>query len=151
LYRKITENGLNNYKKSRFALLLQLTIYRLLIYIVHMSKRVTGLLPQVTFSILFALSLKPRHGYELMQQIEQDSAGRVKLGPGALYGSIKQLVEDNFIEEMPFSGDTRRRYYRLTKKGWDQLSSELKYFENTVKLAQQRKAFGQGEVSIWAS
>ena len=99
----------------------------------------TGLLPQVTFSIMFALSLKPRHGYELMQQIEHDSNGRIKLGPGALYGTIKQLREDNLIEEMPFEGDERRRYYRLTRKGWDQLGAELKYFENTVRIARERR------------
>ena len=107
-----------------------------------MSKKVSGLLPQVTFSILFALSLKPRHGYEIMQQVEHDSVGKVKLGPGALYGTIKQLREDNLIEEMPFEGNERRRYYRLTKKGWDTLNAELTYFQNTVELAQQRKLLG---------
>ena len=42
-------------------------------------------LPQVAFSILLALSLKPRHGYEIMKQVEEDSNGKIKLGPGALY------------------------------------------------------------------
>ncbi len=107
-----------------------------------MSKPTSNLLPQVTFSILFALSLKPRHGYELMQQIEHDSQGKVVLGPGALYGSIKQLREQSIIEEMPFEGSERRRYYRLTKKGWDRLSAEIDYFENTVKLAKKRRVFG---------
>jgi DNA-binding PadR family transcriptional regulator len=97
-------------------------------------------LPQVAFSILFALSLKPRHGYELAQQIEQDSKGRVKLGPGALYGSIRQLRDANLIEELPFEDETeRRRYYRLTKRGWDQLSLELQYLENIVHLSHERK------------
>ncbi|HET8709194.1 MAG TPA: helix-turn-helix transcriptional regulator, partial [Candidatus Saccharimonadales bacterium] len=61
------------------------------------------------------------------------------LGPGALYGAIKTLREDNLIEEMPFEGKERRRYYRLTKKGWDRLESEIAYFENTVRLARERK------------
>jgi DNA-binding PadR family transcriptional regulator len=105
-----------------------------------MSKRTSTLLPQVAFSILFALSLKPRHGYELAQQIEQDSKGRVKLGPGALYGSIRQLRDANLIEELPFEDETeRRRYYRLTKRGWDQLSLELQYLENIVHLSHERK------------
>lgn len=107
-----------------------------------MSKRTSGLLPQVAFSILFALSLKPRHGYQLMQQIEHDSAGRVKLGPGALYGSIKNLREEGLIEEMPFEDETeRRRYYRLTRKGWESLNSELEYYENITRVAQERKLF----------
>lgn len=117
-----------------------------------MNNKPTDLLSQTAFSILFALSLKPRHGYELMQQIEHDSNGRVHLGPGALYGAIKQLHEDNFIEEMPFEGNERRRYYRLTKKGWDRLSAELNYFENTVRLAQKRKILGTSSGAMsWAN
>ena len=98
-----------------------------------------NLLTRAAFGILLALSLKPRHGYELMQQIEHDTDGRLKLGPGALYGTIKQLCGDNLIEEMPFENDDRRRYYRLTKKGWDRLSAEMQYYEASVKLAQERR------------
>src|SRR5215469_12228601 len=98
---------------------------------------------QAAFSILFALSLKPRHGYELMQQIEHDSAGRIKLGPGALYGTVKQLRDESLIEEMPYEDNDRRRYYRLTKKGWDRLGSEIRYYEQIVSLAQERRVFGQ--------
>lgn len=97
------------------------------------------LLPQVSFSILIALSLKPRHGYEIMQQVADDSLGKIKLGPGSLYSAIKQLTEDGLIEEMPDSG--RRRYYRLTKKGHDKLNTELEYFDNTLKLAKQRRVY----------
>lgn len=101
------------------------------------------LLSQIAFSILFALSLKPRHGYELMQQIEHDSAGRLKLGPGSLYGTIKNLSEDNLIEEVPFAGKERRRYYRLTKKGWDRLGNEISYYETIAQLARQRHLLSQ--------
>lgn len=99
-----------------------------------------NLLPQISFSILMALSLKPRHGYEIMQQVEDDSLGKIKLGPGSLYTAIKQLVEEGLIEEIP-DEDVRRRYYRLTKKGWNRLNAELEYFNKTIKIAKQRKAF----------
>jgi DNA-binding PadR family transcriptional regulator len=56
------------------------------------------LMPQISFGIMMALSLKPRHGYEIMQQVTEDSAGRIKLGPGSLYSSIKQLIEAGLIE-----------------------------------------------------
>jgi DNA-binding PadR family transcriptional regulator len=78
-----------------------------------------------------------------MQQIEQDSKGRIKLGPGGLYGSIKWLRDANLIEELPSQDETeRRRAYRLTKKGWDHLNNELRYFENSVRLAKERKELG---------
>src|SRR5690348_12578956 len=108
-----------------------------------MSRKASNLLPQVSFSILFALSLKPRHGYELMQQVEHDSAGKVKIGPGALYGTIKQLRDESLIEEVP-SEDDRRRYYRLTSKGKQCLGAELDYFNNTVNLAKERKLIQNG-------
>lgn len=117
-----------------------------------MSRNIPNLLPQVSFSILLALSLKPRHGYEIMQQIEHDSAGKVKLGPGALYGAIKQLREDSLIEEMPFSSEERRRYYRLTKIGWDRLGADMQYYDTVVALAKQRHAHGNNLGSqLWAS
>jgi len=105
-----------------------------------MSKSISGLLPQVTFSILFALSLKPRHGYELIQQIERDSGGKIQLGAGALYGAIKRLGDNSLIEEIPFADDNdRRRCYRLTLKGWNVLEAELTYYESITQLAWQRR------------
>ncbi|MGZ6005048.1 MAG: PadR family transcriptional regulator [Candidatus Saccharimonadales bacterium] len=108
-----------------------------------MSRQPANLLPQVAFNILLALSLKPRHGYELMQQIEMDSQGLIKIGPGALYGTIKQLRQDGLIQEMTRQKADRRRYYQLTKRGLSRLGAELKYFEQTVELAQKRKLLQQ--------
>ncbi len=103
-------------------------------------KRQFNQLPQVAFSILLALSLKPRHGYEIMKQVEEDSSGKIKLGPGALYTSIKQLHEQGLIEEVANETDVRRRYYQLTGKGRASLRSELEYYEATLRLARQRQA-----------
>jgi len=97
-------------------------------------------LPQVAFSILLALSLRPRHGYEIMKQVAEDSNGKINLGPGALYTSIKQLNEQRLIEEVEEVEDVRRRYYRLTDKGRISLRAELDYYETTLALARQRHA-----------
>lgn len=102
-------------------------------------KRSMELLPQVSFSILLALSLQPRHGYEIMQQVRDDSAGKVKLGPGALYGSIKQLLSDGLVEEVQTdSPSDRRRRYKLTKIGWARLEQEVTYFRASVELSNKR-------------
>lgn len=103
-------------------------------------KRSMNLLPQLSFSILMALSLKPRHGYEIMKQVKEDSLGKINIGPGSLYTAIKQLNDEGLLEEI--SGeDARRRYYQLTKMGLKRLNAELDYFDNTVKLAKQRNVF----------
>lgn len=96
-------------------------------------------LTPISFNILLALSIKPCHGYELAKQITQDSLGRVKTGPGTLYGSIKTLESNNLIEELPNEDDSRRRYYRLTQKGWQHLSSDAAYYVNSAKLLKERR------------
>lgn len=101
-------------------------------------------LPKVAFSILLAVSLRPRHGYEIMQQVAEDSQGRIKLGPGALYTSIRQLHEQGLIDELE-ENDQRRRYYRLSEKGSRALQAELAYFEAAIKLARDRHV-GTGKV-----
>ena len=72
------------------------------------------------FQILIALADQPLHGYGIMLDIADRSDGKVKLSPGTLYGSIKQMLEEGWIEEVagrPADDDERRRYYRLTRDG----------------------------------
>lgn len=101
--------------------------------------RINNQLPQVAFSILLALSLKPRHGYEIMQQVELDSNGKINLGPGALYTSIKHLRAEDLIEEIDNTEDKKRRYYRLTNKGFRALQEETEYYATAVNLARDRQ------------
>lgn len=96
-------------------------------------------LPRVAFSVLLALSLKERHGYEIIKQVKDDSNSKINLSPGALYTSIKQLLEQGLVKEVNKSGDTRRRYYRLSDKGRTALAAELEYYRNTVNLARERQ------------
>lgn len=103
--------------------------------------RLYNQLPRVAFSILLALSLKPRHGYEIMKQVAEDSSGKIKLAPGALYTSIKLLHEQGLIKEINNELDTRRRYYELTNEGRHKLLTELEYYDKTIRLAKQRKVY----------
>src|SRR5215218_7852577 len=70
------------------------------------------------FQILIALADQPLHGYGIMLDVAERSAGRVKMSPGTLYGSIKHMLDDGLIEEtegrFTRAVDERRRYYRLT-------------------------------------
>jgi len=107
--------------------------------ILDSMKKQYNQLPQVAFSILLALSLKERHGYEIIKQVSEDSNGKINLSPGALYTSIKQLLEQKLIHEKIRDDDTRRRYYVLTDKGKSVLNAELNYYQNTIELARQRQ------------
>lgn len=96
-------------------------------------------LPQVAFSILMALSLRERHGYEIIKQVHEDSDGKINLGPGALYTSIKQLRGRGLIIEVEHKDDVRRRYYKLSTAGAQALKDQLEYYDSIVSLAQKRK------------
>src|SRR5436305_6561177 len=85
------------------------------------ASKLLPLTPAV-FHILIALADGEAHGYAIMQEVTRRSGGIVRLGPGTLYGAISRLLADGLIEEseqrpVPEMDDTRRRYYRLTKRG----------------------------------
>jgi DNA-binding PadR family transcriptional regulator len=91
-----------------------------------------------------ALADGESHGYGIMQDIEQLTAGETKLGPGTLYRSIQRILVDGLIEERSISlhdeeDDDRRRYYRLTKKGVAAAKAEAQRLQTLVELARQRK------------
>ncbi len=74
------------------------------------------------FHILLSLGEGERHGYALKREIAKRTDGKLKLGPGVLYGSIRKMLELGWIEEAderpdPHLDDERRRYYRITALG----------------------------------
>jgi DNA-binding PadR family transcriptional regulator len=97
--------------------------------------------------ILLALSTGERHGYGIMKQVETDSEGRVRMGPGTLYGSLGRMLEAGLIEESDRradgeSGEERRIYYRLTGTGRAALDAELQRYRSVVAVAEGRVAYG---------
>jgi DNA-binding PadR family transcriptional regulator len=83
-----------------------------------------------------------------MKQAEYDSGGKIEMGPGTLYGSIKRMLADGLIKESyerpdPEFDDERRKYYRLTEFGRKQLSMELKRYGNAIKLAREKNLLSE--------
>jgi DNA-binding PadR family transcriptional regulator len=109
-----------------------------------MPKRKLDPLPSAAFQILLALSIEDLHGYAIMRQVEEQTGGRVRLGPGTLYSSIQTLVEEKLIEEVALNQDTpseRRRYYRLTSAGRKVARSEADRLADMLRVARARKIF----------
>jgi len=89
-----------------------------------MSKsRVTGPLTPAVFHILLALYGEERHGYDIMQQVKEDSRGVVKMGPGTLYGSLDRMIAAGLVIKSN-TRDPRRIYYKLTALGQNTLKAE---------------------------
>ena len=102
----------------------------------------TPLTPAV-LHILLALSTEERHGYGIMKQVESESQGKVKMGPGTLYGSIGRMMEAGLIRESdkkvdPELDDERRVYYKITGLGQAALAAELERYREVVAVAKKK-------------
>lgn len=94
--------------------------------------------------ILLALSTEDRHGYGIMKQVESESQGRVKMGPGTLYGSVGRMMEAGLIRESdkkvdPRLDDERRIYYAITALGQVTLAAELERYREIVAIARRKQ------------
>jgi DNA-binding PadR family transcriptional regulator len=92
-------------------------------------------LKPVDLQLLLPLADEDRHGYALVQAIEEGTNGLVRLDPGNLYRVIKRMLASGLIAESDRRappGEERRRYYRITPLGRTVLVAELRRLESLV-------------------
>ena len=96
-------------------------------------------LPPAQFHVLVALSDGPRHGYAIMQAVEEASTGLVKMGPATVYGTLQRLTDAGLAEECAGppepDSDKRRRYYQLTGEGRAVCAAEADRLSTLVRTA----------------
>jgi DNA-binding PadR family transcriptional regulator len=100
-------------------------------------------LTPAVFQILLALSGGERHGYAIMREVEASTQGQLRIGPGTLYRSIKQMLAQGLIVETeerpdPALDDERRRYYRLTDFGQRVAAAEARRLARLVAQAREK-------------
>jgi len=100
-------------------------------------------LTPVAFEIALALADGDRHGYQIMQEVERRTDGRIALHPGTLYRALSRLLDEGLIEELderpdPRLDDERRRYYRLTALGKAVARAETDRLASQVSAARRR-------------
>lgn len=93
-----------------------------------------GALTETTFLVLLA-TYEPRHGYGIMQFIEEQTNGRVVLGAGTLYGAINTLVKKNWIAPSGNENDTKKKEYLITVVGKQIAADERNRLSEVLKLA----------------
>jgi DNA-binding PadR family transcriptional regulator len=111
-----------------------------------MPKRKLDPLPSAAFQILLSLAEGDLHGYAIMRQVEEQTGGRMRLGPGTLYSSLQAILEEGLIEEVnggsdQDAGHERRRYYRLTSSGRKVARVEAERLADLLRVARTRKIF----------
>ncbi len=95
------------------------------------------------FFILLSLAQKPLYGTAIQEDVRALSDGAVKLWPATLYGSLEELVERRWLEEVaederPEGIAGRERYYRITKFGRGALEQEIARLEGLARVARAR-------------
>lgn len=107
--------------------------------------KTTEILPgTLDMLILKAVSLKPLHGYGVLQRIRQISRDALEIPQGSLYPALYRLEHHDLITaEWGQSENNRRaKYYRLTAAGrrrlrdetdgWNRLASAIAAALNTT-------------------
>ena len=95
---------------------------------------------EVRIAILSLLAEKPRHGYELMKEMEARSAGSYRVSAGTIYPTLQQLEDEELIEATRQGG---RRVFRLTEAGRAELAKDPEGVQRIWERAQRCEDWGQ--------
>jgi DNA-binding PadR family transcriptional regulator len=86
--------------------------------------------------VLISLADGPKHGYAMQDDIAALTDERP--GPGTLYGAIRRLEEQAYIESLP--EQDRRKPYQLTDQGRAALQAELRRIRTVAGTGLRRLA-----------
>ena len=96
-------------------------------------------LSEAVFFILLSLAPGARHGYAILKEVAILSQKRILLSTGTLYGALKRMLEQGWIERVddlqPKNSDRERKAYILTTLGRRILKAELIRLRHLVDVA----------------
>jgi len=98
-------------------------------------------LSPATLHILLSLAGEELHGYAIMQEVQRQSEGKYRLGPGTLYDNLQKMIERRLVEDLGQKAgddDPRRRYYRLSTLGRGVLTAEIARLDGVVREGKLR-------------
>jgi len=95
-------------------------------------------LEQLTDSVFYIMAAltEPRHGYAVMNLVEETTNGDFVIGPASLYTIIKKLLAEHLIV-LHDESDSRRKVYVLTDKGREVLTEDIKRRKVMIQLAEK--------------
>lgn len=95
-----------------------------------MAREQLQTLTESMYYVLLTLTA-PKHGYEIMREIEGLTGGRVRVGAGTLYALLSRFEKEKIIVQV--SDDGRRKTYRLSQKGREILQTEFHRLQQLVE------------------
>ncbi len=90
-------------------------------------------LTEATYYIMLVL-VTPKHGYAVMQTVEEISGGTVRLAPGTLYGAFTTLEQNKLITMV--DKKERRKIYQITENGTQVLLGQVERLKIMLKNAE---------------
>lgn len=111
---------------------------------------ITGNLKPHWFHILLSVADKPMHGTAVMEEVLDRTDGDLRLWPGMLYGSLKDLADHRWITEVEPPDDApteggKRRFYAITDAGRRVLRDEVERLAAFVRVARAKRVGGDME------
>ncbi|NRF90915.1 helix-turn-helix transcriptional regulator [Paenibacillus frigoriresistens] len=90
---------------------------------------------ETAYYILLSL-MEIRHGYDIIQFVEELTKSRIRLSPGTVYGSLSRMEKDGLIQAE--AEEDRRKLYLIASSGKGLLKLEIarlqELYENTKKV-----------------
>jgi DNA-binding PadR family transcriptional regulator len=96
-------------------------------------------LTPAVFHILLALADGPRHGYAIMQAVEETAGPAVRMGPGTIYGSLQRMEAAGLVRELAQPADDRRRVFSLQPAGRRALEAEAARLNRLAALVRSKR------------
>lgn len=94
----------------------------------------SGELTDSIFLILLA-TLKPIHGYRIMQEIMNMTEGTVEIGPATMYTTLKKLKDAGWI--LDIGEEDGKILYEITEEGRKILKMNFDYRKNIISVAEK--------------
>ncbi|MDO8870177.1 MAG: PadR family transcriptional regulator [Methanobacteriaceae archaeon] len=88
-------------------------------------------LTEAAYYVLISLN-KPRHGYGIMQHVNEITNGRINIGAGTMYGNLSRMEKEGLI--IPVAEESRKKVYELSEKGKTVQKLELERLEELLSL-----------------
>lgn len=88
-------------------------------------------LTEAAYYVLISLN-KPRHGYGIMQHVEELTKGRIKIGAGTMYGNLSRMEKEGLITSV--AEEDRKKIYKISENGKIVVKLELARLEELLSL-----------------
>jgi DNA-binding PadR family transcriptional regulator len=92
--------------------------------------------------ILTSLAAEPKHGYAILKDVSALGQGRVQMSTGTLYGALRRLLDEGWIERYLERAERDRQAYRLTATGRAVLEAEAARLHSLAAAASERLSLG---------